>query len=270
MHKFIAYTVKLLLLMVISSNCLSQTETFDIVTYAPPKGFRKDMKNGVITYSSVNASSGGFCVIAIYASTPGTGDPQKDFKKDWNELVVIPFKGEANPKTETQSTPDGWKAVVGASLVKMDGIDVYIILTVFSGFGKTFSIRTSLNEQSYTAQVDALIETMKLDKTAKSPADNSNNMATLTQTNGAKGKFRLMAYTAPAGWSHQVFPDGIVFKPLDLPSGEHLAMQIMEPLNFSGSLEQALEQSYDEAAVMYNSTKMYYAGGDHYQRTEPK
>jgi len=256
--------------MLISSNCISQTETFDIITYTPPKGFKKDLRNGVITYSNVNASSGSFCVIAIYASTASTGDPQKDFRKDWNELVVVPFKGEPDPKTETQSTPDGWKAVVGASLVKMDGVDVYIILTVFSGFGKTFSIRTSLNEQSYTAQVDALIENMKLDKTAKLHADNSSNDRALSQTNGVKGQFRLMAYTAPAGWSHQVFVDGIVFKPLDLPAGEHLAMQIMEPLIFSGTLEQAVKQSYDEAALMYNATKMYYAGGANYQKTEPK
>src|SRR5688572_28420661 len=116
MHKKIDRVLKLLLLLVISSNCLSQTETFDIITYTPPKGFIKDMKNGVITYSKVNAGSGGFCVIAIYASTAGTGDVQKDFQKDWNELVVTPFKGEANPKTETQSNPDGWEVVVGAAL----------------------------------------------------------------------------------------------------------------------------------------------------------
>jgi len=51
MHKVIACTVKILLLMAISNNCLSQTETFDIITYTPPKGFKKDLKNGVITYS---------------------------------------------------------------------------------------------------------------------------------------------------------------------------------------------------------------------------
>jgi hypothetical protein len=269
MHKIISYTVKLSLLLAISSNCLSQTETFDIITYTPPKGFKKDTKNGVITYSKVNATSGSFCVIALYASAASTGDPQKDFKNDWNELVVAPFKGEANPKTETQSTPDGWKAVVGAALVKIDGIDVYIVLTVVSGFGKKFSIRSSLNEQSYVAEIDALIETMKLDKTVKS-SDNGNNNTVVAQAAGSKGQFRLMTYTAPAGWSHQVFADGIVFKPLDLPAEEHLSMQIMQPLNFSGTLEQALSQTYDEAAMMYKGAKMHAAGGAEYEKKEAK
>ena len=53
-----------------------------------------------------------------------------------------------------------------------------------------------------------------------------------------------MNYTAPAGWSHQVFGDGVVFKPLDLPADEHLAIQIMQPLNFSGSMEQALAAKF--------------------------
>ena len=99
---------------------------------------------------------------------------QKDFKNEWKELVVTPYKAEANPKTETQTTADGWKVVTGAAPVKLDGNDVYIILTVASGFGKTMSIRTSLNDPSYTAQVDALFETMKLDKTKTSTMSNNN------------------------------------------------------------------------------------------------
>ena len=79
-----------------------------------------------------------------------------------------------------------------------------------------------------------------------------------------------MNYTAPAGWSEQIFQDGVVFKPLDLPAGEHLSMQIMQPLNAAGSIEQALQQSYDEAAAMYKGTKMHYAGGAEYEKKEAK
>ena len=130
------------------------------------------------------------------------------------------------------------------------------------------SIRTSLNDPSYTAQVDALFETMKLDKT-KTSTMNTIIILHHRQT-AATGKFGMMMYTAPAGWSHQSFPDGVVFKPLDLPADEHLAMQIMQPLNFAGSLEQALQQSFDEAATMYNGTKMNYAGEGNYKKRKHK
>ena len=109
MPKIFAPTVKLLLLLVACSNCFSQTETFDIATYTPPKDFKKDSKPGVVNYTNVNTTTGGFCVIAMYASTASTGDAQKDFNKEWKELVVNPYKAEANPKTETQTTAEGWK-----------------------------------------------------------------------------------------------------------------------------------------------------------------
>ncbi|MGZ8558732.1 MAG: hypothetical protein ACXWWC_10375, partial [Chitinophagaceae bacterium] len=278
MNKLIKNSVQFFLCLMISVQAFSQTETFDIATYTPPKDFEKDSKQGVVNYTNINTTTGGFCVITLYASTASTGDAQKDFNNEWKELVVTPYKAEANPQTETQTTAEGWKVVTGAAPIKLDGNDVYIILTVASGFGKTISIRTSLNDPSYTAQVDALFETMELDKTKTSTMNNStqltesrghpaDNSAT-APTNAGPGKFGLMTYTAPAGWSHQIFQDGVVFKPLDLPAGEHLAMQIMQPLNAAGSIEQALQQSYDEAATMYNSTKMHYAGGAEYEKKE--
>ena len=111
-------------------QAFSQTETFDIASYTPPKDWKKDAKQGVVNYTNANETTGRFCIITIYASTVSTGDPDKDFKIDWKELVVTPFKAEANPETETQTTEDGWKVVTSAAAVKVDGTDVYILLTV--------------------------------------------------------------------------------------------------------------------------------------------
>jgi hypothetical protein len=263
MKTIVAFLVTVFLYHQISA----QTEKFDIVTYTPPKDFKKETKQGVVNYTNVNTATGGFCVITMYASTVSTGDAEKDFKREWKELVVTPYNAEANPKTETQTTADGWKTIGGASLVKLDGADVYIILSVFSGFGKTVSIRTSINDQSYTAHIEALFETMKLDKT-KTSTLNNNNSAT-TPTDAGTGKFGLMKYTSPAGWSEQIFSDGVVFKPLGLPADEHLAIQIMQPLNASGTLEQALAKSFEEATTMYNGTSMYQSDGK-YSKNAPQ
>ncbi len=267
MLKIIYHALKVVLLLVISSNCFSQTEIFDIVTYTPPKDWKKDEKPGVVNYTHVNTAAGTFCVLTIYASTASMGDAQKDFKKEWNELVVTPYKAGANPQTETQTTADGWKAVTGAAPIKLDGSDVYILLTVLSGFEKTVSIRCSMNDQSYSTQIDALFETMELDKTKTTAVNNNIKPA---QTNGAAAKFGLMNYIAPAGWSEEIFSDGVVFKPLGLPADEHLAIQIMEPLNFSGTLEQAMEKSFEEATIMYNGTSMYQSDGKYSKNAAQK
>lgn len=86
----------------------SETEKFDIITYIPPKHWKKDVREGVVNYTAVNNTTGSFCVIAMYASSSSAGDAEKDFKREWKELVITPYKAEDHPKTEKkQQLMDG-------------------------------------------------------------------------------------------------------------------------------------------------------------------
>jgi hypothetical protein len=153
-----------------------QTEKLDIVEYTPPKGWTKTPKEGAVTYSYVNQSRTGFCIITVYASTASAGSPAKDFSKAWIELVVKPFKAEANPKTEIQSA-DGWQAIAGGTAIEEQGAKAYAILTVFSGFGKTASVLGVFTDESFVAQLEAFTQSIKLDKTAvaANPASHAVN-----------------------------------------------------------------------------------------------
>ncbi|MEK6289660.1 MAG: hypothetical protein AABO57_28425 [Acidobacteriota bacterium] len=240
----------------VPQTVFSQTERLGIVQYTPPKGWNKTPKDNVVAFSNLNQTTGGFCIITVYGATLGAGNPQNDFTKEWNNLVVKPLQAEANPKTATQLA-DGWTVIAGGATVEFQGSKSLAFLTVFSGFGKIVSVLGVLNDQSSVTQLDTFISSIKLDKSA--PTTNSP-----ANQNNQPGKFGSMSsYTTPGGWNEQKFQDGVVFKPSDLPANEHLAMQIMPPLNFSGTLEQALAQSYDEAATMYKATKMYQSGGNY-------
>jgi len=160
-----------------SLQSMSQTETFDMVTYTPPKNWKKDIKQDVVSYTNVNAATGGYCLIGIYAGTKSTGDAQKDFIKEWNDLAVTPYKADPNAKPETATTAEGWKQLSAASKIKQDNADAFVILSVYSGFGKTTSVLVNLNDQSYLPLIDSLLANIKLDKTAKiavPPPSNTN------------------------------------------------------------------------------------------------
>ena len=148
-----------------------QTEKLDIVEYTPPKGWTKTPKDGAVAYSYINQSKTGFCVITLYASTASAGSPAQDFSRAWNELVVKPYKAEANPKTEMQSS-DGWQAIAGGAAIELEGTKAYAILSVFSGFGKAVNVLAFFNDESVVAQLDAFTQSIKLDKTvvAANPA----------------------------------------------------------------------------------------------------
>jgi hypothetical protein len=168
-----------------------QTEKLDIVEYTPPKGWTKASKEGAVTYSYVNQSRTGFCVITVYTSTASAGSPAKDFSKAWNELVVRPFKAEANPKTEMQSS-DGWQAIAGGSAFEAEGAKAYAILTVFSGFGKTASVLAVFNDKSLAVQLEAFTQSIKLDKTAvaANPVSTDNQLvgSWAASSSGTRGR----------------------------------------------------------------------------------
>ena len=156
-----------------------QTESLDIMTYTPPKGWSKTPKDGAVVYAGVNKATNAFCLLTVYAAKTSAGLPQKDFANEWTEFVVKPFRAETNPKTETETNPDGWQATVGGAQIELEGgIKAAAILTVFTGFGQTASILAILNDESYTAQADAFVAGVKLDKhkaLAKTSATNQTN-----------------------------------------------------------------------------------------------
>jgi hypothetical protein len=149
---------------------LSETkETFDITTYNPPINWKKDLKNDNVSYTTTNPSSGGFCVIGIYAAKQSEGNIENYFAAVLKELAVTPFGAQENPKSESQITTDGWKAITGAAVITFNNSPAYIIQTTFSGFGKTATIVALLNDQSYTSFVDQFIENVALGDNAELP-----------------------------------------------------------------------------------------------------
>ncbi|MGB5029719.1 MAG: hypothetical protein WBO38_14550, partial [Chitinophagaceae bacterium] len=70
----------------------SQTnESFDIASFVAPKNWKKEIKSDVVSYTITNQSNGGYCVIAVYKSIAGLGNIDKDYDKEWKELVVDRF-----------------------------------------------------------------------------------------------------------------------------------------------------------------------------------
>ena len=162
-------------------SAFSQTEKLGIVQYTPPKGMNKLPKENVVAFSEFDQTTGKYCIITLYGATPGTGNAQSDFKREWNNLVVKTLdKAEASPKTDT-STADGWTIVAAGSSVESGAGKASAFLTVISGSGKTVSILAVFNDPAYVKQVDTFIRGIDLDKVTP-PIVNNNATATTAPT----------------------------------------------------------------------------------------
>jgi hypothetical protein len=178
-----------LLLTAFMQQVIGQTGKFDIATYTTLKGWKKDSMQGVISFTITNPSTGGYCVIGLYAAKASIGTPEKDFAGEWNDLAVIPFAAEKNPKSEIQTTTSGWKALAATAPITYNGSAAYILLTTFSGFGKMTSVIATLNDKAYIASIDSFLENLRLDKNATiaSVPTNQNNQPKVVNTGSIVG-----------------------------------------------------------------------------------
>lgn len=82
--------------------------------------------------------------------------------------------------------------------------------------------------------------------------------------------FGKMTYSIPPGWKVTKYQDGARISPSDLPQGEYLAIQVMKPVELQGTIEQALEKSYDETCAILQVTKMNEVNGGNYTAREAR
>src|SRR5687767_11412372 len=160
--------------LLIPQSVFSQTEKLGIVNYTSPKGMDKSARENIVTFTELDQTSGKYCLVTLYGATPGTGTPQGDFRREWNNFVVKTMKADANPKTDEQKDGE-WTAVSGGSEVESTELGKAVgFLTVISGSRTTVSILAVFNDPACGKRTDQLIASIEMDKAiAPTPANNT-------------------------------------------------------------------------------------------------
>ena len=73
-------------------------ETLDVARFTPPAGW-KLTKSGPTTlgYTHIDEAAGTYCLLGVYAATPGTGSATRDFAAEWENIVRNAFTTGAAP-----------------------------------------------------------------------------------------------------------------------------------------------------------------------------
>src|SRR4029079_637839 len=74
-------------LLLLSGQCFSQTDSFDVFTYRSPEFFTKSELPSRLQFTMSNAD-GNFCTITLYKSQYTKEDVMKNVIGQWNEQVV--------------------------------------------------------------------------------------------------------------------------------------------------------------------------------------
>lgn len=151
------------LLRLLTFEAAGQTrETFDLASFQPMKGWKKDIRSNVVSYTKSGTT--GYCVIAIYKNTEGSDRVETDFEQDWQELVAGRFTVTAAPQSETGTRTDGWKSKAGAAGIHDGNGAAMALLSTFSLSGRKLSVLVLMSQESYLGEVDKFLSSLQLQK----------------------------------------------------------------------------------------------------------
>src|SRR5947208_2869500 len=130
---------KIFLLCLFSSSvaiAFAQKQTYDLVSYTPPAGWKKEEKQNVIVYTKVDNKNKTWCQIGVYKSTVSKGSIENDLRSEWNETAVKQFSiTDSMQATETQEA-EGWKIKTGSGKFTFNNQPAAVLLTTFSGYDR--------------------------------------------------------------------------------------------------------------------------------------
>lgn len=239
------------ILTVCITTAYAQTETYDIVTYQPIPGWKKQVTDYAAGYSIVDNVTGSWSQLGIYKSIPGNNNASGDFSNEWKSLVKADtYVGAVEPKP-TQRVEDGWTYSYGTSPFKWQGKDATIALLNISGYNLMLSIVMSGNSKKYDTEIDTFLKSIQLKKPAvenkqpavsnnQSPASNGANDAPKTPVvvTGAPGISGITLATTnfDDGWVAKPFADYVLVTKQSTNVLLHYALQVDDEMRYAENM----------------------------------
>jgi len=188
-------TILIFLICLSTLNVLSQKETFDLVTFNPPKAWKKEINQNnyvLFTFTSQN----NYCQIYVMQSTDSKGSLDADFESEWQTFVVKSYNPSTDPQMTEVSEEDGWKAKAGVASFNFNNSESYAILTTMTGFGKVVSILALTNNQEYMPKIEEFLASVSLTK----PLQN-NQVKQNVNKSTASSKYAFTTTNFDDGWT---------------------------------------------------------------------
>jgi hypothetical protein len=140
----------------------AQQQTYDLVSYNPPTGWKKEVKTNMTVYTMTDKKKNSWCQIFLVKSTTSKGSIEADFESEWREFAVANYKPTETPNISEVQEADGWKIRAGSAKFVFNGHDAIVVVNTFSGYNRCVSIVAATNNRDYMQQYYDLLETIDL------------------------------------------------------------------------------------------------------------
>jgi hypothetical protein len=141
-------------LLLACSAAVAQTQTFDAVSFTPPPGWAAAQDRDHVTFTFIDSAARTYVMLAVYNSTEGSGNAERDFSSEWNDVVGKSFSAGSAPRSIAGQSRAGLKFCEGGAQVKQqNGEPSYVRLLVFPAGQRRLSLMlVATNEKALQAR----------------------------------------------------------------------------------------------------------------------
>jgi len=233
------FFLPLLIALALVQTMLAQTSTFDIATFVPPKGWSQAESNGVLVLQDRKRRQGRveFCQIYIFPSQPSNATPTANFQLEWEARVARTFGVTGRPSPQTQTTPDGWTALIAFADFVWQGVPTRAILVTTAGFGRLISVLVTVSPKSYQTELDNFFKDLNfhanpggqnpLGPTPPAAGPDAAGRQNPRPGSSAGGSLASYMYTIPDGWARQELPDRITLISPQYSAGDRCQLTLL-------------------------------------------
>jgi hypothetical protein len=153
----------------------AQQQSYDLINFAPPKGWKKQVFEDILMYSTTDNIKRTWAQISIVKSTTSKGTADADFESEWQNLGLGNYRkfglSEQPIVTDTQ-TLHGWKVVSGMGNFIFNNDTCALILNTISDGNRCASFTLVSNTKIYGPVMDKFLESVSF-----KPVTNSSRSA---------------------------------------------------------------------------------------------
>jgi hypothetical protein len=257
-----------ILVFLFATGMYAQKQTFDIITYTPPKGWKKQTTESAVQFTKQDAANGAYCIITLMKSLASGGNSKENFDAAWETVVKEMVKVSTAPEMQPVVTEDGWEAQSGYAPFEADSAKGVVILVTSSGYEKMVNILVMTNTDVYEKEMTAFLEsvsfkkpTVKLNQTKGNETKTTNNKEIIPAAE--KDGFTFSTTNFDDGWKSEIQNDWVLVSKGDIKVYLWYALPY-NATDFSGTGLVARDYYWDNYVTKYFNvqTKQYNDNGE--------
>ncbi|WP_379091545.1 lipocalin family protein [Pedobacter sp. UC225_65] len=162
----------------------AQKQTFDVVSFALPKGWQQQQGEAGIQLSTTDKKTGAYAIVVMTKSMLSSATENENFNNDWLKLIKGSVKVNTEPTMQKPIKENGWDVISGNANYT-DGTNTGVA-TLFTATGdnKVVSVVLMTNTKQYQNELSAFITSLELSKALQ----NSGNVSSAPSSIGETGK----------------------------------------------------------------------------------